>query len=401
MDDFHQPARAAAGGDEDLGHLQGRGAVFGGFGPFDGADEIDVIAVKAGRDGGLRQGDHALFGGQFHEDADELAGGQLALRIGDRAAQRDKAGGRIDARVDAGDRAVKGLIQPFDPHLKRLTHGEKRQVLFRQAEIDAHGAKVLQRGHDGAGGDILAQIDAGQADGARERRREAALFQHGGGAGELRLGGAGGGLGGVERDIGRHPALGQIAGAGQVRLFQLGLGAGGLDLGGLHDIVKAQEQGACVDHGVGLEQDLFHHPGGFHGQVHALGGVDGADRLDRGGPDHGLRLDRRDGGGLLGHVGEDLGDHAIAEQVEPDKAAPDQAEKQDGEDQTLDHGNKPLLGNTDGKMAIMTMKDAYSAGPAFTPCAPKSINCGSLGRVGRAKLWHEGEGCTRIGQMPM
>lgn len=105
---------------------------------------------------------------------------------------------------------------------------------------------------------------------------------------------------------------------------------GGGQVGPLHCIVKLDQHGAGLDLLVGAEADFGDNAGTLDGQVHALRGADGAKRLDIGRPADGLHRLRRHGNRGDRHVGEELLDGVVAENVESDDTAANQDKENEG-----------------------------------------------------------------------
>ena len=148
-----------------------------------------------------------------------------------------------------------------------------RQALFRQAEIDAHGAQVLQHGDDGAGLHITGpDRPAGGRWCRRRARSPRAAPQRPRRGPPAACAALEGRLRGVEpwRWSVSAAAL-QFPLPRQVRALQLQLGARGLQIGALHHIVEADQQLPGVHLGVRLEQDLAQDAGRFDREVDTPG----------------------------------------------------------------------------------------------------------------------------------
>ena len=74
--------------------------------------DVDVVAVEAGHDRGLRQRDDVRHRGQLDAHARELAGAQLAVGVLHLGPHGHEARLRVDLRVDADDAALHRGTRP-------------------------------------------------------------------------------------------------------------------------------------------------------------------------------------------------------------------------------------------------------------------------------------------------
>ena len=213
LGDFDAAAVAAADGDEDLlGDELRRAALRRGGG--DGVAglalgacrrnrigrrcDVDVVAVEAGHDRRLRQRDDVVFRRQIDAHGEELAGADRAVRVVDLRLHGDEARAGVGLRVDADDAAVEIEVRFFLTEARGLVHLQRDRRLFGDREVDLHAVEILQRDDDGADGDVLADVDAGDAERAGERRLDRLLIDDRLRALARRLGDAELGLDGVE-----------------------------------------------------------------------------------------------------------------------------------------------------------------------------------------------------------
>ncbi len=261
-----------------------------------------------------------------------MAGAKLIVRVVDFCLHFHQPGGGIDLGVDADDLALvrKVALLQSDPHC--LADGKLLQILLGYGEVDLHPLQILQGRDDRARGDVLAEIDAHDADRAGEGRIDLLLV-------DLRLHlfklGARGiesrpciveGGGGVEAAVGKGggacESLGVAGDVGtrgdQVRLLQF--------------VIELNQRRGFLHLVVGLEVDRLDDTGGAHRYIDALTGENGADRLDAGLPAFRCHRRRGNGDGRVTAIGEKLADHLVPEHVEPDQTAGDHADQNQKEE---------------------------------------------------------------------
>ena len=180
---------------------------------------IDVFAT--GGIGGVHRGARNSF--DVSADLHELARSQLALRIGDLAANRHQPARRIDLGVDAANGAGEWQVSSVCAKPDRLTDFEERKLLLGNGEVDAHRVEILQRHHRVAGRQILADVDPRNARGAGKRRRQLLLLEHSLQLVYLRSRSIRRRARGIERGVRSHAAPLQFERAGQRRLVGSGL----------------------------------------------------------------------------------------------------------------------------------------------------------------------------------
>jgi len=178
--------------------------------------------------------------------------------------------------------------------------------LFRNREVDTHHVGVLQRGDDRAGGQILAEIDFGDADNAGKRSLDRLLRErcaHFLNACACSIGGRS-----CRIDIRyrTHATGAQRISSLQVLLGKNGFGFSGCEVRLLNAVFHLKQQGAFLDFLIGLEVDLLHDAVELHGQVNTIERVGRADGLDTRLPDAWLHRDGRNRLGGLLHVGEEV-----------------------------------------------------------------------------------------------
>jgi len=118
----------------------------------------------------------------------------------------------------------------------------------------------------------------------------------------------------------------------------------------LHGIVELHQQLAFSGCLPGIKVNAHHLAGQFGGHIHALDGTQRTHGLQPRLPSGLLCRERRHGGGLLGHLGHDLVDHAVLvalEGVDPEQEPPHDAKgNEHANQQTNLHGDRFPIGMT-------------------------------------------------------
>ncbi|MNL26418.1 hypothetical protein D3C87_1479440 [compost metagenome] len=147
----------------------------------------------------------------MHGDAHHHAGTDAGAGVGELGAGDDGAGLFVDARVQQGDAAVEALAGiGVGRSAQRRPDLQHAEIAFRQREIDANGAGVVQGGDDRSGRDQRARRHRRQTQNPGEGRAQDAVAATGFGGRDGGAGGLQGGFGVFGGDARGHPAIGQI-----------------------------------------------------------------------------------------------------------------------------------------------------------------------------------------------
>ena len=164
-------------------------------------DHVDRTAVGIVRERGLRQREVALLFAGVDLDVREHAGQQLPTCIRHSGFDLYVAGIRVHPRIDGVDLSLeRRVLVRIGQDRDFLTDADLRQLLLREIEIDVNGIDALQCDKPVAGVEVLAGIDRGNPELARERCPDFRVTEQGRrppavGAGHVQLGAGGGHVG--------------------------------------------------------------------------------------------------------------------------------------------------------------------------------------------------------------
>jgi len=156
-------------------------------------DHVHQVAVRVEADRGLRHHHHVAGLAQREADPGEGARAQRAVGVGQGGAHGEVAGAGVHRRFDRRHLGLEAAVgKRVHAQADPGADGHLAHALLGQGEVHVDRIQGLQADHRVTRVEVLAQVDAAEAQHAVERRADGLLRDQG----ALRLG-PGAGLGGV------------------------------------------------------------------------------------------------------------------------------------------------------------------------------------------------------------
>ena len=305
-------------------------------------DHEDRIAVGGIADRSIRNRQNIFFLRQLDLNVGKHAGSEQLFRICELGPDAETPAADLDARVDRDDLAGEPLARPgLYADLDHLPFADPGQLALGQREIGVDRVERLQRHDRRARAQVLAEIDAPDAEAAVERCADALLVEQRLLRGDLGLRVIECGTGLVEIGLGDRFLAHQLGDTVELDLCQRTFGQKTLKGGLVGVVVEFEQQFPCPDRIAGGEMDRVDLAADLGRDLDTGDRREAADRLQMGLP--GLGLDGRCGDHGRRRTAATCRGHLRGHMLFPAEDAPEYGGEENHDQNDADSHQDPCL----------------------------------------------------------